>query len=241
MANLTLRQVKGSALTIAEMDGNFEYFTGSHAITGSLIVTGGITGSVQGVISASYAVTASYVTTSQTASYVLNAVSASYVAAANVNGTVVSASYATTSSYAATASVLLGSVTSASYAATASVLLGSVTSASYAATSSYYDGSTIDASVYFSPNNTNADQSIVFTTVTDAANGGYSYPNWSDDFTFTYNPQTNDLKLTGSLIVRATGEVVIITGLPNTEPSVTGQLWLSGSAGSNSKILCVRG
>lgn len=54
MANLTLRQVKGSPLTIAEMDGNFEYFTGSHAITGSLIVTGGITGSISGDVTASY-------------------------------------------------------------------------------------------------------------------------------------------------------------------------------------------
>ena len=54
MANLTLRQVKGSPLTIAELDGNFEYFTGSHAITGSLIVTGGITGSIAGPLTASY-------------------------------------------------------------------------------------------------------------------------------------------------------------------------------------------
>jgi len=66
MANLTLRSVKGSPLTNAELDGNFEYFTGSHAITGSLIVTGGITGSFSGSVegtstSASYATTASYV------------------------------------------------------------------------------------------------------------------------------------------------------------------------------------
>jgi hypothetical protein len=55
---LTYRQTKGSALTIEELDTNFEYFTGSHAITGSLIVTEGITGSIA---SASYALTASYV------------------------------------------------------------------------------------------------------------------------------------------------------------------------------------
>jgi len=42
MANLTLRSVKGSPLTNAEMDGNFEYFTGSHAITGSLTISGSI-------------------------------------------------------------------------------------------------------------------------------------------------------------------------------------------------------
>jgi hypothetical protein len=129
MANLTLRQVKGSALTIAELDGNFEYFTGSHAITGSLTVTGGITGSIQNATSASYAVTASYVTTSQTASYVLNAVSASYVTTAQT------ASYVTTSQ---TASYVLNAV-SASYvttAQTASYVLNAV-SASYARTASY--------------------------------------------------------------------------------------------------------
>ena len=43
MANLTLRSVKGSPLTNAELDGNFEYFTGSHAITGSLTVSSSIT------------------------------------------------------------------------------------------------------------------------------------------------------------------------------------------------------
>jgi hypothetical protein len=30
MANLTLRSVKGSPLTFEELDGNFEYFTGSY-------------------------------------------------------------------------------------------------------------------------------------------------------------------------------------------------------------------
>jgi hypothetical protein len=42
MANLTLRQVKGSALTIPELDGNFEYFTGSHPINGDLTITGSL-------------------------------------------------------------------------------------------------------------------------------------------------------------------------------------------------------
>ena len=40
MADLTLRAIKGSPLTNAELDGNFEYFTGSHAITGSLSISG---------------------------------------------------------------------------------------------------------------------------------------------------------------------------------------------------------
>lgn len=36
---LTYRKTKGSALTIDELDANFAYFTGSHAITGSLTVS----------------------------------------------------------------------------------------------------------------------------------------------------------------------------------------------------------
>lgn len=53
MANLTLRLVKGSALTIAEMDGNFEYFTGSYTNTGTITAqafVGNLSGSVTGSI-----------------------------------------------------------------------------------------------------------------------------------------------------------------------------------------------
>jgi uncharacterized membrane protein YgdD (TMEM256/DUF423 family) len=39
---LTYRGTKGSPLTIEEIDSNFSYFTGSHSITGSLIVTGSV-------------------------------------------------------------------------------------------------------------------------------------------------------------------------------------------------------
>tara|TARA_R110000851_G_scaffold186934_1_gene336348 strand:- start:298 stop:855 length:558 start_codon:yes stop_codon:yes gene_type:complete len=40
---LTYRSVKGSALTISELDGNFEHFTGSHAVDGNLTITGSLT------------------------------------------------------------------------------------------------------------------------------------------------------------------------------------------------------
>jgi len=68
MAKLTLRSVKGSPLTNTELDGNFEYFTGSHAITGSLIVTGGITG-VENSISSSYISGSNVITTSGSIQY----------------------------------------------------------------------------------------------------------------------------------------------------------------------------
>ena len=59
MADLTLRSVKGSPLTNSELDGNFEYFTGSHAVTGSLTVTEDliVSGSIIGNISGSVLVT----------------------------------------------------------------------------------------------------------------------------------------------------------------------------------------
>jgi len=43
---LTYRQTKGSALTTQELDANFQYFTGSHAVTGSLTVSGSVTSSL---------------------------------------------------------------------------------------------------------------------------------------------------------------------------------------------------
>jgi hypothetical protein len=39
---LTYRSVKGSALTIDEVDNNFRHFTGSHPIDGKLTITGSL-------------------------------------------------------------------------------------------------------------------------------------------------------------------------------------------------------
>ena len=79
-ANYKLRVIGSSSL-------------GDVYVTGSLNVTAGITGSLLGT--ASYASTASFVTTAQTASYVKTAQTASFY-----GGSVTSASYATTASYA---------------------------------------------------------------------------------------------------------------------------------------------
>jgi hypothetical protein len=91
MANLTLRQVKGSPLTIAEMDGNFEYFTGSYTNTG-IITAVGFSGSFTGSITS-----ASYATQALSSSYSLTATSSSYAT---------SASYATNANNALTASYI---------------------------------------------------------------------------------------------------------------------------------------
>jgi hypothetical protein len=102
---------------------------GNVVITGSLTVTGDITGNITG--SATNAVSASFATTAVSASYAANTTSASYAAAAT------SASYAnnaTSASYAlnSTSASYAVASTSASYAANA-------TSASFSSTASYLE------------------------------------------------------------------------------------------------------
>jgi hypothetical protein len=100
MANLILRQVKGSALTIEELDGNFEYFTGSYTNTG-IITAVGFSGSFTGSVAS-----ASYATQALSSSYSLTATSASYATNANNALTATSASYATNANNALTASYI---------------------------------------------------------------------------------------------------------------------------------------
>jgi len=126
MANLTLRQVKGTALTIAETDGNFEYFTGSYTNTG-IITAVGFSGSFTGSITS-----ASYSTQALSSSYSLTATSASYATNANNSLTATSSSYATSASYATNANNSL-TATSSSYATSASY----ATNANNALTASY--------------------------------------------------------------------------------------------------------
>jgi hypothetical protein len=83
--SIILRSVKGSELTFAEVDGNFESLFYSSSISGNdlnLHFYGGTSQSINlnliPALSASYAATASYVLNAQSASYVLNAVSSSF-------------------------------------------------------------------------------------------------------------------------------------------------------------------
>ena len=108
--------------------GNFTLLNDSDLyLTGSLRVSGSITGSLFGTSSwatnAINASTASYVVLAQSASYVLNAISASFATTASYS---ISSSFATTASYSVTSSF-------ASNAASASF----ATTASYAKTGSY--------------------------------------------------------------------------------------------------------
>jgi hypothetical protein len=83
--SIVLRSVKGSELTFAEVDGNFESLFYSSSISGNdlnLHFYGGTSQSINlnliPALSASYAATASFVQNAQSASYVLNAISSSF-------------------------------------------------------------------------------------------------------------------------------------------------------------------
>jgi hypothetical protein len=200
-------------------------------IPSDLTVTGNITGTLSGTVT--NAATASYVDAANINGTITNAATASYVDAANINGTITNAA---TASYVDAANIngTITNAATASYVAAANVdgTVANAATALYAATSSYYDGASIDAEIYFSPTNTSTDFPILFSSITSNL-GGYGYPSYDQQpSTFTYNPSTNTFKLVGLTI--------IASSLPTSEPSTSGQLWLSGSAGSNSKILCVR-
>ena len=201
-----------SFVSYEELTGSL--FGSSISITGSLIVTAGITGSLQGT-----ATSASFVTTAQTASYVLQAVSSSFATTSSFVKNaqtasyilqVVSASYATTASYALnvpvtasfaitasfvttaqTASYVLNAVSS-SFATTASYLVGQSPTASYALTASYADNFTVG--------NTLTAQRIVVQTISSSI----EYASGSNIFG---SLQTNTHSFTGS--VGITGSLAV--------------------------------
>jgi hypothetical protein len=134
MANLTLRAVKGSPLTNTELDGNFEYFTGSHAVTGSLTITEDliVNGSIVGNISGSVLVTTN--TGVQITGSLIISGSNTFI---NIGPAQFTGSVSSTGGFTGS---LSGTATTASYvitAQTASYFSGTVTSASYAATASF--------------------------------------------------------------------------------------------------------
>jgi len=127
-------------------------------VTGSLNVTAGITGSLQGTASWALNFITSSVTNATSASF---ASTASYFITSSVTNAT-SASLAATASYFITSSVT--NATSASFASTASYFItSSVTSASLAATSSNILGGAINYIPFFS-GSTNLSSSVIYQT-----------------------------------------------------------------------------
>jgi hypothetical protein len=152
-------------------------------VTGSLNVTAGITGSLQGTASWALNFITSSVTNATSASF---ASTASYFITSSVTNAT-SASFASTASYFITSSVT--NATSASLAATASYHFTSsvtnATSASYAATASYFITSSVTnatsaslaatASYHFTSSVTNATSASLAATSSNILGGAINY------------------------------------------------------------------
>jgi len=172
-ANYKLRVIGSSSL-------------GDVYVTGSLNVTAGITGSLLGT--ASYASTASFVTTAQTASYVKTAQTASFY-----GGSVTSASYATTASYALSSA---GGGAAFPYTGSAQI------TGSLGVTGSIYSNNTIGASYagYFKNNSYNVGGNAPLIVDDGNAGGAFSI-GYGGTSAFMYFPPyfgNNSIYLHGS-------------------------------------------
>jgi hypothetical protein len=303
---LTYRETKGSALTIAELDGNFQFFTGSHSITGSLIVTQAITASsLSGSFTGSFLGTSSYATQALSASYAPNTgatvSTASLLTTASATNNIITFTKGDASTFTVTVATGSGggSTNTGSLLTTASavgpvitftkgdastftvtVATGSVVSASYATqalSASYFSGSingaTFTGDVNFT-SGSNVDGLFVVVMGDSALTGGlqvHKGDSFNDSRKFaSLNCQDGGGRLVGvdksddtpsmfimlqdattnlsvmefrTLYTQGVGSTYVkinTTILPTTEPSVSGQLWRSGSVGGFSKFLCIR-
>jgi hypothetical protein len=218
----------GTTSPNAKLDVN-----GNTIITGSLIVTVGITGSLFGTaswtnnaISASYALLSS---NAQTASYVLNAVSASYALSASQAQNAVTASYvlnAVSASFASTASYILNAV-SASYALSASQAQNAVTAS--------YILNAVSASYTLSASNAQT-ASYVLNAVSASFATRAITASYADNFTVagTLTAQTLVVQTITSSTDFVTGSTRFGTLLSNTHQftgsvSITGSLNVTGA------------
>ena len=85
------------------------------------------------------------------------------------------------------------------------------------------------------------DMEVYESTVFNALSIGSTQGNFEIKNTAQFGGTKGYIKLNaGDLYMTGSAIYIKPSSLPTTEPSDSGQLWLSGSAGSNSKVLCVR-
>ena len=200
-------------------------------ISGSLVVTNGVTGSLSGTSSwASSAVSSSYAISASAAVSAASATSASYA----LNATnAVNATSATSASYAvsASAAVSAASATSASYSisSSAAVSAASATSASYALNSTNATSATSATSASYALNSTNAVNATNAINATSALTASSA-----DTFTVrgTLTAQTLVVQTITSSIDFVTGSTRFGSVVGNTH-QFTGSVSISGSLSVN--------
>ena len=192
-----------SSLSVGKIDNNSTFdILGLGIITGSLIVTNTISGSLFG--------TASYASQSLSASYwsgsIINAATASYVVTAQTASYVLTSSYANNSnsaSYAITASYILNAV-SASYASTSSYVLNAVSSSysTTALTAINWSGSVINAATASYVQNAQS-ASYILNAVSSSFAATASYVVTAQTASYVLNAISSSFAATASYVLNA--------------------------------------
>jgi len=202
---LTYRSGKGSALTHDELDNNFRHFTGSHDITGSVTISGSADGTHRLTVLGSLN-TNSFISAS------------SYISASNFSGDL-------------TGSVL-GTASTASYVAVGAIdqpFTNITASGNISASGDIFgdeiNSSGVDANSGFTLLSLNT-KPVLYTDGTTLKFGA----NLTSDPLHIYSTA-----ITASGHISASGYISgdgnsVLSGLPTSEPTIVGGLWVSGSS-----------
>jgi len=196
-------------------------------VTGTLGVTGNITGNLVGTASyATFAASANTANSATTASYANTATSASYANTATSSSFATDSINAVSASLAQTASYYAGSVVSASYAVNS-------TSASYAVTASYLEGTVLSASYAISASEAqhavNADSASTATSASYALNStSASFADNSISASYSLNSTSASYAL-NSTSASFAQTAISASYAPDTTFPYTGSAAISGS------------
>ena len=218
---LTYRSVKGSALTIDELDNNFRYFTGSHAVTassGPFIISGSDGANNALEVLGSSLFSGSIIPAEVEAT--LGTQEKPWKELFVSNGSIVFVSGSGVGQITSSLSLEAGGLISGGFDGK---FTGSFTG-SADITGSLSGSFTGSADVTGSLSGS-------FTGSADA----------TGSFTGSFTGSTNATgSLSGSFSGSIDGVDFYLYNLPTTQPAESGRLWLSGSAAGNSKYLVVR-
>ena len=230
---LTYRSVKGSALTIDELDDNFRYFTGSHAITassGPFIISGSDGANNTLEVLGSSLFSGSIIPAEVEAT--LGTQEKPWKELFVSNGSIVFVSGSGAGKITSSLSLEADGLISGGFDGSFTGSFTGSANATGSFTGSFEGSTTGSLSGSFTGS---AD-------VTGSLSGSFTgSADATGSFTGSFTGSTNATgSLSGSFSGSIDGVDFYLYNLPTTQPAESGRLWLSGSAAGNSKYLVVR-
>jgi len=228
---LTYRSVKGSALTIDELDDNFRYFTGSHAITassGPFIISGSDGANNALEVLGSSLFSGSIIPAEVEAT--LGTQEKPWKELFVSNGSIVFVSGSGAGKITSSLSLEADGLISGGFDGSFTGSFTGSANATGSFTGSFEGSTTGSLSGSFTGS---AD-------VTGSLSGSFTgSANATGSFTGSFEGSTTG-SLSGSFSGSIDGAEFYLYNLPTSEPAESGRLWLSGNATSGSKYLVVR-